>query len=92
MPYDDQQELERLQTQHDRLVEELLAAQQDLARQQQAVALLQRMSPEVAQRLGPSLFEQMLAAEGDRAAEEATRKFPAYLQEVTRRMQRDKPR
>ena len=43
------------------------------------------ISPEVAQRIGRSLFDQMLAAEGDRAAEEATREFPEYLQEVMKR-------
>jgi hypothetical protein len=88
---DEQQKLQRLQAERDRLVAELLAAQQDLARQQRAAVLLKRISPEAAQRIGRSLFEQMIAAEGDRAAEEATREFPEYLQEVTHRRQRDKP-
>ena len=42
--------------------------------------------------IGRSLFDQMIAAEGDRAAEEATREFPEYIQEVMkRRVQRGKP-
>lgn len=85
MPHDDQPDLQHAQAQHDRAVDDLLAATQALARQQQTFALLQRISPEVAQRIGRSLFDQMLAAEGDRAAEEATREFPEYLQEVMKR-------
>jgi hypothetical protein len=85
MTHDDQPDLQQAQAQHDRAVDGLLAATQALARQQQTFALLQRISPEVAQRIGRSLFDQMLAAEGDRAAEEATREFPEYLQEVMKR-------
>ena len=85
MTHDDQPDLQHAQAQHDRVVDDLLAATQALARQQQTFALLQRISPEVAQRIGRSLFDQMLAAEGDRAAEEATREFPEYLQEVMKR-------
>jgi hypothetical protein len=92
MTHDDQPDLARAQAQHDRAVDDLLAATQALARQQQTFSLLQRISPEVAQRIGRSLFDQMLAAEGDRAAEEATREFPEYLQEVMkRRVPRGKP-
>lgn len=91
MTHNEQQDLQRLQAEHDRLVGELFAAQQDLARQQRAAVLLKHMSPEAAQRIGRSLLEQMIAAEGDLAAEEATREFPEYLQEVTHRRQRDKP-
>lgn len=91
MTHDDQQEGQRAQAQYDRSVDDLLAVTQKLARQQQAFALLQRISPELAQRLGRSLFDQMIAAEGERAAEEATREFPEYLQEVLRHAQRDKP-
>jgi hypothetical protein len=85
MTHDDQQERQCGRAQFDRAVDELLATTQALARQQRTFALLQRMSPEVAQRLGPSLFDQLIAAEGDRAAEEATREFPEYLQEVLKR-------
>jgi len=85
MPHDDQQELQSGRAPFDRAVDELLATTQALARQQRTFALLQRMSPEVAQRLGPSLFDQLITAEGDRAAEEATREFPEYLQEVLKR-------
>ena len=92
MTHDDQPDLHRAQAEHDRAVDDLLAATQALARQQQTFALLQRIAPELAQRIGRSLFDQMLAAEGDRAAEEATREFPEYLQEVMkRRVQRGKP-
>jgi len=92
MTHDDQPDLHRAQAEHDRAVDDLLAATQALARQQQTFALLQRISPELAQRIGRSLFDQMLAAEGDRAAEEATREFPEYLQEVMkRRVPRGKP-
>jgi hypothetical protein len=91
MTHDDQPERERAQAQYERAADDLLAVTQKLARQQQACALLQRMSPELAQRMGRPLFDQMLAAEGDRAAEEATREFPEYLQEVLRSTQRGKP-
>jgi len=92
MTHDDQQELQRAQTQFDQAVNDLLAVKQELARQQQTFALLQRMSPELAQRIGPSLFDQLLKADCDRAAEEATREFPEYLQEVMqRRAPRSKP-
>jgi protein involved in temperature-dependent protein secretion len=92
MTHDDQQELQRAQAQFHQAVNDLLAVKQDLARQQQTFALLQRMSPEVAQRIGRSLFDQLLKAKCDRAAEEATREFPEYLQEVRkRRAPRGKP-
>lgn len=91
MSHDDQQERQRAQAQYDRSVDDLLAVTQKLARQQQAFSLLQRISPELAQRLGRSLFDQMIAAEGDRAAEAATREFPEYVQEVLRSTQRGKP-
>jgi hypothetical protein len=91
MTHDDQQDRQHAQAQYDRAVDDLFAVTQKLARQQQTFALLQRLSPELAQRLGRSLFDQMLAAEGDRAAEEATREFPEYLQEVLRNAPRGKP-
>lgn len=91
MPHDDQPERERAQAQYDRAADDLLAVTQKLARQQQAFALLQHISAELAQRMGRPLVDQMLAAEGDRTAEEATREFPEYLQEVLRSAQRGKP-
>lgn len=92
MTHDDQADLQRAQAQLDRAVDDLLTTTQALARQQQTFALLQRMSPEVAQRIGRSLFDQMLAAEGDRAADQATREFPEYVQEVMKcRGQRGQP-
>jgi len=54
--------------------------------------LLQRISPELAQRLRRFLFDQMIAAtEGDRAAEAATREFREYLPEELRSAHRGKP-
>jgi hypothetical protein len=91
MPHDNQQEKQRAQAQYDRTVDDLVAVTQKLARQQRAFSLLPRISPELAQQLGRSWFDQMIAAEGDRAAEEATREFPEYLQEVLRSAQRGKP-
>jgi hypothetical protein len=91
MPHDDQQDRQHAQTQYNQAVDDLFVVTQKLARQQQTFALLQRISPELAQRLGRSLFDQMIAAEGDRAAEEATREFPEDLQEVLRNAQRGKP-
>lgn len=84
MTHDDQQDRQYAQAQYDRAVDDLFAITQKLARQQQTFALLQRISPELAQQLGRSLFDQMIAAEGDRAAEEATREFPEYLEEALR--------
>jgi hypothetical protein len=59
MTHDDQPDLQRAQAQLDRAVDALLTTTQALARQQQTFALLQRISPEVAQRIGRSLFDQM---------------------------------
>ena len=82
MTHDDQQDLQRARTQFQQTVNELLAVKQELARQEQTFTLLQRLSPEVAQRIGRSLFDQMLKTQCDRAAEVATREFPEYLREV----------
>ena len=82
MTHDDQQDLQRARAQFHQAVNELLAVKQDLARQEQTFTLLQRLSPEATQRIGRSLFDQMLKTQCDRAAEEATREFPEYLQEV----------
>ena len=82
MTHDDQQDLQRARAQFQQTVNELLAVKQELARQEQTFTLLQRLSPEVAQRIGRSLFDQMLKTQCDRAAEVATREFPEYLREV----------
>lgn len=82
MTHDDQQDLPRARAQFQQTLNELLAVKQELARQEQAFTLLQRLSPEVAQRIGRSLFDQMLKNQCDRAAEVATREFPEYLREV----------
>ena len=82
MTHDDQQDLPRARAQFQQTVNELLAVKQELARQEQTFTLLQRLSPEVAQRIGRSLFDQMLKTQCDRAAEVATLEFPEYLREV----------
>jgi len=82
MTHDNQQDLQRARAQFQQTVNELLAVKQELARQEQTFTLLQRLSPEVAQRIGRSLFDQMLKTQCDRAAEVATREFPEYLREV----------
>jgi hypothetical protein len=82
MTHDDQQDLQRARAQFQQTVNKLLAVKQELARQEQTFTLLQRLSPEVAQRIGRSLFDQMLKTQCDRAAEVATREFPEYLREV----------
>ena len=82
MTHDDQQDLPRARAQFQQTVNELLAVKQELARQEQTFTLLQRLSPEVAQRIGRSLFDQVLKTQCDRAAEVATREFPEYLREV----------
>ena len=82
MTHDDQQDLPRARAQFQQTVNELLAVKQELARQEQTFTLLQRLSPEIAQRIGRSLFDQMLKTQCDRAAEVATREFPEYLREV----------
>lgn len=82
MTHDDQQDLPRARAQFQQTVNELLAVKQELARQEQTFTLLQRLSPEVAQRIGRSLFDQLLKTQCDRAAEVATREFPEYLREV----------
>jgi hypothetical protein len=86
------QQLELAQAQSDQSLQELLAVTQELARQQRTFALLQRMSPELAHRMGRSLFDQMLQTAGDRAAEEAAREFSeCFAEGLSRRDQPDKP-
>lgn len=85
MTHDDPQDLPRARAQFQQTVIELLAVKQDLARQEQTFTLLQRLSPELGHRMGRSLFDQMLQAEGDLAAEQAMRDFPEYLREVLQR-------
>ena len=82
MTHDDPQDLPRARAQFQQTVNELLAVKQELARQEQTFTLLQRLSPEVAQRIGRSLCGQMLKTQCDRAAEAATREFPEYLGKV----------
>ena len=92
MNSDAPQELSRLQAELDRAVDDLLAVKQELARQERTAALLPRIAPELAHQLGRPLFDQLLAAEADRAVAEATRQFPEYLQEITRRSAPAAPR
>jgi transposase len=92
MSHDEQPERSRLQRQLHQAVDELLAVKQELARQERTATLLPRIAPELAHRIGRSLFDQLLATEADRAAAEATRQFPAYLEEVTRRVPPAAPR
>lgn len=72
-----------------RLVGLLHRQQQDLVRNKRMLELLQRVPPDVAERVGPSLIEAMARREGEKAArEEAARQqrdLPQLLNEMMRR-------
>ena len=85
---DHDRQLQLLHAQIDRLTRQLLQCKQDIARNQRTAKLLQRLSPDLAERIGEDLLDQMLQAAGDRAAEQATREFPEFLREIEDRAQR----
>ena len=72
-----------------RLVGLLHRQQQNLVRNKRMVELLQRVPPDVAERVGPALIEAMAHREGEKAArEEAARQkrdLPQLLNEMMRR-------
>ena len=88
---DHDRQLQLLHAEIDRLTRRMLQYQQDIARNQRAAELLQRLSPELAERIGEDVLGQLLEAEGDRAAERATREFPEFLAEIENRARRREP-
>ena len=82
---DDSQELQRLHAQIDQLADRLFEYQQDVARHRRAVDLLRAMPIELHEQIGSTLVQDLLEAEGDRAADQAAREFPDLLREVERR-------
>ncbi|MCU0873169.1 MAG: hypothetical protein MUE50_12590 [Pirellulaceae bacterium] len=80
-----QAQSDELQAQNDELVERLLTCQQEIARHRRSIDLLRALPLEVHQRIGPSLVQDLLQAERQRAADQAAREFPEFLREVERR-------
>jgi hypothetical protein len=74
-----------------RLVGLLHRQQQDLARNKRMVELLQRVPPDLAERVDPALIEAMARREGEKAArEEAARQqrdLPQLLEGMLRRVE-----
>jgi hypothetical protein len=92
MPHDDHdQQLQLLHAEIDRLTKRLLRYKQDIARNKRTAELLQRLSPELSERIGEDVLGQLLEAEGDRAAEQATDEFPEFLGEIEDRARRREP-
>ena len=88
---DHDQQLQLLHAEIDRLTRRMLQYQQDIARNKRTAELLQRLSPELAERIGEDVLGQLLEAEGDRAAEQATDEFPEFLREIEDRARRREP-
>lgn len=84
-PQDLSQEVQRLQAKADQLVDRLLTDQQKVARDRRTIELLRALPPEMHARVGASLVKDLLQAERDRAADQAVREFPDFLQGVLRR-------
>ena len=85
---DHDRQLQLLHAQIDRLTRQLLQCKQDIARKERTAKLLQRLSPDLVERIGEDVLDQMLQAAGDRAAEQATGEFPEFLREIEDRAQR----
>jgi hypothetical protein len=85
---DHDRQLQLLHAQIDRLTRELLQCKQDIASKERTAKLLQRLSPDLVERIGEDLLDQMLQAAGDRAVEQATGEFPEFLREIEDRAQR----
>jgi imidazolonepropionase-like amidohydrolase len=79
--------LQQLQAQNEKLVERLLTSQQEIARHRRSIDLLRALPLNVHQRIGTSLVQDLVQAEGLRAADQAVREFPEFLREVERRAQ-----
>jgi len=78
----------QVQTQSDELVDRLLTYQQEIARHRRSIDLLRALPLDVHQRIGVSLVQELVQAESQRAADQAVREFPEFLQDVQRRAQR----
>ena len=80
-------ERQRLHARIDQLADRVLGCQQDIARHRRAIELLRALPLDLQEQLGSALLEDLLQAEGDRAAEQAVREFPEFLRDVERRAQ-----
>jgi hypothetical protein len=79
--------IQQIQAQNAKLEERLLTCQQEVARHRRSIDLLRALPLEVHQRVGASLVQDLVDAEGQRAADQAAQEFPEFLREVERRAQ-----
>ena len=89
---DGKTQLRKLHAQIDQLTDRVLCIKQDIARHRRAVELLRALPPDLGDRIGYELIDELIAAEEQRAAEQASREFPAFLDEICRRAGQSKPR
>jgi hypothetical protein len=82
--------LQELHSQIDQLADRALHYKQDIARHKRAVELLRALPPDLGGRIGYDLIDQLVAVEEQRAAEQVTREFPAFLKELARRAEQSK--
>jgi hypothetical protein len=75
-----QAQSDELQAQNDELVERLLTYQQETARHRRSIDLLRALPLEVHQRIGPSLVQDLVQAERQRAADQAARESPSSFE------------
>jgi hypothetical protein len=66
-----QAQSDELQAQNDELVERLLTCQQEIARHRRSIDLLRALPLEVHPRIRPSLVQDLLQAERQRAGDQA---------------------
>lgn len=91
MTHDEKTQLRKLHSQIDQLADRALHYKQDIARHKRAVELLRALPPDLGDRIGYDLIDQLIAAEEQRAAEQVTREFPTFLNELYRRAEPSKP-
>lgn len=85
--HDPSAERQRLHAQIDQLADRVLNCQQDIARHRRAIELLRALPVDLQEQIGSTLLDDLLQAEGNRAAEQAVREFPEFLRQVERRAQ-----
>jgi hypothetical protein len=84
--------LQILHAQIDQLTARALRYKQDIARHRRAVELLRALPGGLGDRIGYDVLDKLMAAEEQRAVEQATREFPEFMDDFYRRRRQSKSR
>lgn len=87
---DEKVQLQILHAQIDQLTDRVLRYKQDIARYRRAAELMRALPEGIGDRIGYDVLDKLMAAEEQRAVEQASREFPQFMDDFYRRAQQRK--